>query len=137
MNNFKLDNEPKNTSGFTVPDGYFNSLSEKVMVQLTKEESNVISIYGTKNKWYIGIAAILILMLFIPIYISLSTQKNEIDSVTLENYIAYNSSITEDEIVDLLEQEDLNRMKIELNIDDAYIEDILKLNINLEEYLIN
>jgi len=137
MKDFKLDNEPKITSGFTMPEGYFDSLSEKVLAQLPKKESKVISIFSTKKKWYFAVAAILILTLSIPIYNNLLTKQDEIDSVTLENYIAYHSTITEDEIVDLLHQEDLDRMKIELNIDDVYIEDILKSNTNLEEYLIN
>ncbi|WP_396157431.1 hypothetical protein [Flavobacterium sp.] len=137
MKDFKLDNEPKICSGFTIPDRYFDSFSEKVLAQLPKEESKVISIFNTKKKWYFAAAGILGLMLSIPIYNNLLTKQDEIDSVTLENYIAYHSTITEDEIVDLLEQEDLDQMKIELNIDDAYIEDILKSNTNLEEYLIN
>lgn len=137
MKNFKLENEPKITPGFTIPEGYFDSFSEKVVTQLPKQESKVISIFKTKKKWYFAVAAILILMLSIPIYTNLSTQQDEIDSVTLENYIAYHATITEDEIVNLLEQEDLERMKLELNIDDVYIEDILKSNTNLEEYLIN
>lgn len=137
MKNFKLENEPKITPGFTIPEGYFDSFSEKVVTQLPKQESKVISIFKTKKKWYFAVAAILILMLSIPIYTNLSTQQDEIDSVTLENYIAYHATITEDEIVNLLETEDLERMKLELNIDDVYIEDILKSNTNLEEYLIN
>jgi hypothetical protein len=137
MKNFKLENEPKITPGFTIPEGYFDSFSEKVVTQLPKQESKVISIFKTKKIWYFAVAAILILMLSIPIYTNLSTQQDEIDSVTLENYMAYHATITEDEIVNLLEQEDLERMKLELNIDDVYIEDILKSNTNLEEYLIN
>ena len=137
MKNFKLENEPKITPGFTIPEGYFDSFSEKVVTQLPKQESKVISIFKTKKKWYFAVAAILILMLSIPIYTNLSTQQDEIDSVTLENYIVYHATITEDEIVNLLEPEDLERMKLEFNIDDIYIEDILKSNTNLEEYLIN
>jgi hypothetical protein len=137
MKDFKLENEPKITPGFTIPEGYFNSFSEKVLTQLSKEESKVITIPNTKMKWYFAVAAILILMLAIPIYTNLSTQPDEIDTVTLENYIAYHAAISEDEIVDLLNQEDLDRLKVELNIDDIYIEDILKSNTNLEDYLIN
>ena len=137
MKDFKLENEPKITPGFTIPEGYFNSFSEKVLTQLPKEESKVITIPNTKMKWYFAVAAILILMLAIPIYTNLSTQPDEIDTVTLENYIAYHAAISEDEIVDLLNQEDLDRLKVELNIDDIYIEDILKSNTNLEDYLIN
>lgn len=137
MNDFKLDNEPKITSGFTMPEGYFEAFSEKVAAQLPKQEPKVISIFNSGKKWYFAAAAVLVLMLTIPFYNSYKLGQQEVDSVALENYIAYQSTISEDEIVDLLDQEDLDKMKMELNIDDAAIEDALKSNSNLEEYLIN
>jgi len=137
MKNFKLDNEPKITSGFTTPDGYFDTFSEKVLAQLPKQEPKVISIFSSKKNWYFAAAAILILMLSIPLYTKYSTQQEEIDSATLENYIGYQSNISEEEIVNLLQQEDLDKMKLEFNVDDSAIEDALKSNSNLEQYLID
>ena len=136
MKNFK-GNEPKITSGFTTPDGYFDTFSEKVLAQLPKQESKVISIFSSKKVWYFAAAAILILMLSIPLFTKYSTQQEEIDTATLENYIAYQSNISEEEIVNLLEQDDLDKMKLDFNIDDATIEDALKSNSNLEQYLID
>ena len=137
MKNFNLGNEPKVTSGFTTPDGYFDTFSEKVLAQLPKQETKVISIFSSKKVWYFAAAAILILMLSIPLFTKYSTQQEEIDSATLENYIAYQSNISEEEIVNLLEQDDLDKMKLDFNIDDATIEDALKSNSNLEQYLID
>lgn len=137
MKNFNLGNEPKITSGFTTPDGYFDTFSEKVLAQLPKQETKVISIFSSKKVWYFAAAAILILMLSIPLFTKYSTQQEEIDSATLENYIAYQSNISEEEIVNLLEQDDLDKMKLDFNIDDATIEDALKSNSNLEQYLID
>ena len=137
MKDFKLDNEPKITSGFTIPDGYFDTFSHKVLAQLPKQETKVISIFSSRKTWYFAAAAALILMLSIPIYTKYSTNQDEIDSATLENYIAYQSNISEDEIVDLLEQEDLDKMKLELNVDDKEIEETLKSNANLEQYIID
>ena len=137
MNHFKLDNEPKITSGFTTPDGYFDTFSEKILAQLPKDEPKVISIFSPRKTWYYAAAAILILMLCIPIYTKYSTQKEEIDSATLENYLAYQSNISEEEIVNLLQQEDLDKMKLEFNVDDATIEDALNSNSNLEQYIID
>jgi hypothetical protein len=137
MKNFKLGNEPKITSGFTTPDGYFDTFSEKVLAQLPKQETKVISIFSSKKVWYFAAAAILILMLSIPLFTKYSTQQEEIDTATLENYIAYQSIISEEEIVNLLEQDDLDKMKLDFNIDDATIEDALKSNSNLEQYLID
>ena len=137
MKNFKLGNEPKITSGFTTPDGYFDTFSEKVLAQLPKQETKVISIFSSKKVWYFAAAAVLILMLSIPLFTKYSTQQEEIDTETLENYIAYQSNISEEEIVNLLEQDDLDKMKLDFNIDDATIEDALKSNSNLEQYLID
>jgi cell division protein FtsL len=137
MKNFNLGNEPKITTGFTTPDGYFDTFSEKVLAQLPKQETKVISIFSSKKVWYFAAAAILILMLSIPLFTKYSTQQEEIDTVTLENYIAYQSNISEEEIVNLLEQDDLDKMKLDFNIDDATIEDALKSNSNLEQYLID
>lgn len=137
MKDFKLDNEPKITSGFTTPDGYFDTFSAKVLAQLPKKESKVISIFSSRKVWYFGAAAILVLMLSIPFYTKFSNQQEEIDSATLENYLAYQSNISEEEIVDLLQQEDLDKMKVEFNIDDAAIEDVLNSNSNLEQYIID
>jgi cell division protein FtsL len=137
MKNFNLGNEPKITSGFRTPDGYFDTFSEKVLAQLPKQETKVISIFSSKKVWYFAVAAVLILMLSIPLFTKYSTQQEEIDTATLENYIAYQSNISEEEIVNLLEQDDLDKMKLDFNIDDATIEDALKSNSNLEQYLID
>ena len=137
MKNFNLGNEPKITSGFTTPDGYFDKFSEKVLAQLPKQETKVISIFSSKKVWYFAAAAVLILMLSIPLFNKYSSQQEEIDSATLENYIAYQSNISEEEILNLLEQDDLDKMKLDFNIDDAAIEDALKSNSNLEQYLID
>lgn len=137
MKDFKLDNEPKITSGFITPDGYFDRFPDKVLAQLPKQEPKVISIFSSRKTWYFAAAAVLILMLSIPFYTKYSTQSEEIDSATLENYIAYQSTISEEQIVDLLEQEDLDKMKLDFNIDDEAIEDALNTNSNLEQYIID
>ncbi|HNP32281.1 MAG TPA: hypothetical protein PKN96_03215 [Flavobacterium sp.] len=135
MKNFKLDNETKITAGFITPDGYFDTLSNKVLAQLPKQETKVISIFSSRKTWYFTAAAVIIAMLSIPIYNKYSTNKEEIDSATLENYIAYQSNISQDEIAELLNQEDLDKMKMELNVDDTAIEEALNSNTNLEQYI--
>ena len=136
MKDFKLDNEPKITSGFTTPDGYFDTFSAKVLAQLPEQEPKVISIFGSVKAWYFAAAAILILMISITLYTKYSTQQEQLDSATLENYIAYQSNISEDEIVNLLQPEDLEKMKLDFNVDDSAIEEVLNSNSNLEQYLI-
>ncbi|MCX6171736.1 MAG: hypothetical protein NT048_02725 [Flavobacterium sp.] len=137
MNNFKLDNEPKITSGFTTPDGYFDTFSEKILAQIPLHKPKVISIFNSKKTWYYVAAAIVIIVLSIPLYLNYSTKNQELDAITIENYIAYDSSISEDEIVDLLDKEDLFKMNIEFNLQNEDLETILSTNTNLEQYITN
>lgn len=137
MKEFKLDNEPKITSGFTIPEGYFDTFSDKVLAALPKPESKVISISNPRKNWYYAAVAILALSLTIPIYNKYAANKEEVDSVTLENYLAYQSNISEDEIVNLLEPEDLEKIKVDLNVDDTAVEETLKSNTNLEQYILD
>ena len=137
MKDFKLNNENKITSGFVTPKGYFQAFSDRILTQLPKEEVKVITIYNSRKNWYYAVAAVVVLMFSIPIYNNYKFKQEEIDSVALENYIACHSNISEDEIVKLLEQEELDKMKMELNAADQDIEDVLQSNLNLEEYLIN
>ncbi|MGL2964206.1 hypothetical protein ACSVH2_10350 [Flavobacterium sp. RSB2_4_14] len=137
MKEFKLDKEPKINSGFNTPDGYFDSFSERILTQLPKDETKVISIYKTRKTWYFVAAAVLILMLSIPLYIKYQASTSEINSEILEDYLTYHSSITEDEIVNLLETEDLEKMKIDLKLKEEDLEEILLNNPELEQYLIN
>ena len=137
MKDFKLDNEPKIASGLKTPDGYFDAFSERMMAQLPKSQPKVIPLYKSKKTWYYAAAAVLALSLSIPVYNNYRSDQAAIDSAALEHYIAYNSTITQEEIVDLMNQEDLDKMKIELNVDDAALEDAVRNNINFEEYLID
>lgn len=136
MKEFKLDNEPKITSGFIIPDTYFDTLSEKITAKLSKQEPKFLLKFISRKKWYYSAAAIVLLTLTVTIFTKYSTKTEEIDNITLENYLAYQSTISEDEIVNLLDQEDLDKMKMEFNFDDASIEDALKSNTNLEQYII-
>lgn len=136
MKEFKLDNEFKITSGYITPDDYFDQFPERISSKLCLAEPKVVSFYSLKKQWYFAAAAILILLLSIPIY-NQYAGSGEIDTATLENYIAYQSNISEDEIVNLLEQEDIDKIQLELNVDDSAIEDALQYNSNLEQYLID
>lgn len=137
MKEFKLDNLSKINPGFKVPNGYFEDNFEEILAHLDKKESKIISLFRFKKTLYFVAAALLILMMSIPLYNKYTTDNREIDSATLEDYIAYHATISEDEIVNLLEIQDLEKMKIEYNFQDKEIEDALYSNQNLEQYFIN
>lgn len=137
MKTFKLENEPKIESGFKTPEHYFDTFSARVKQQLPKEEPKTISIFTKRKTWFYAAAAILIFGLSIPIYNQFNSPTSEIDDVTLENYIAYQSSISDTDLVNLLDEEDIQKMSIDLNIEDKTLENELTENKNLEYYLLN
>lgn len=137
MKEFKLNKEPKLKTGFSTPEGYFDSFSDRFSTKLPESEPKVISVFNSRKIWYYAVAAILILLLSIPVYIQYESNSKEIDSEMLEDYITNHSTITEYEIVSLLETEDLEKIKIDLKLQDKELEELLLNNSELEQYLIN
>lgn len=137
MKDFRLDIEPRITSGFTTPDGYFDTFSNNILEKLPKQEKKMLSIFIFQKAWYFAAAAMLILLLSVPFYYKFHNKIEEVDTTTLENYLASQSTLSEDEIVELLENEEVEKMKVDFNIKNNEIEDILKSNTNLEQYIID
>ncbi|WP_304200771.1 hypothetical protein [Flavobacterium alvei] len=137
MKTFKLENEPKIATGFTVPENYFEDFSTRMMQQLPEKETKVISIFARRKTWIYAAAAILVLALSLPIYNNLYSHSSEIDDATLENYITYHSSVSDTDLVNLLDEQDIQKMNIDLNLEDKTIENELSENSNLEQYLLN
>ncbi len=137
MNEFKLNKEPKIDSGFKIPENYFDDFSAKVLQQLNEKETKVISLFSIKKIWYYAAAAILIVGLMIPFLQQNNPKTTELDHTTIENYLADNASISNDELLELLDESDIKKMKSAYVIEDNTIEDMLSTNSNLEEYLID
>ncbi len=137
MKEFKLDNETKIASGFTVPEGYFGAFQEKLLAQLPKEQVKVVSIFRRQKTWYYVAAAVVVLMLSVPLYMNYRTNQEEVDAATLEDYLAYHSTISQEDIVNLLDEKDLEKMQLDLNLQDKDIEEALDSNTNLEQYILD
>ena len=137
MNEFKLESEPKIKSGFDAPENYFVDFSAKVIQRLPENEPKVISIFSRNKTWIYAVAAILIVAVSIPIYTTIVTQQNDLDKTTIENYLTSQNAISDDELTNLLDEDDIQKMKLNFNIEDKAIEDLLSTNSNLEEYIIN
>jgi hypothetical protein len=75
--------------------------------------------------------------LSIPIVNQISTSTTKIDAVQLENYLAEQSSLAEDDIVELLDHDKIQQIKLELNVDSYELEETLLNSTNLEDYIIN
>ena len=137
MKTFKLENEPKIESGFKTPENYFDTFSARVMEQLPKEEPKTISIFSKRKIWTYAAAAVLIFALTIPVYNHFYSHSTEIDETTLENYITYQSSLSNTDLLNLLDEEDIQKISIDLNLEDKTIENELTENNNFEYYLLN
>lgn len=138
MRTFKLDNEPKIESGFKIPEDYFDTFSARVMQQLPVEEPKTISLFTKRKTWIYAAAAVLVLALGIPVvYNNFYGRSSEIDDATLENYISYHSNVSSLDIVNLLDENDIQKINIDLNIEDRAIENELSAENDLEQYLLN
>lgn len=136
MKEFRLDNEPKITSGFKTPEGYFDDLSEKINANLPKNEPKVISIFQKRKTWIYGVAAVLAISLSVVFYQQFQSPET-LDAEFLENYIARNTTVSEYDLLELLEKEDIEKIQIDLDIQDEVLEETMIHNTNLEHYLTN
>jgi hypothetical protein len=135
MKEFKLDNNPKISPGFSVPENYFENFSAKLLKELPKNEPKVISIYQKKKKLLFAVAAVLILALSIPIYNALISSNNELDNTSIENYLTYQPNITQYDLISELEDEDLLTLNESSPADNTIIEEHLLKEGNLEQLI--
>lgn len=135
MNSFNLENSPKIKSGFKTPDGYFENFSEQMLAKIAQEEKPVISIFQRRKNWFVAAAAVLILGISIPFLNKTDTGNTSVDEETMENYLAYQSTISQYDLINLLDKEDIEALESDLKIDDAVVESALSDNTNLENYL--
>ncbi len=129
MKDFNLDKHQKISSGFKAPENYFEDLPQTVMRRVT--EKPVISIFS-KYKIYFAAAAILMLALLIPTFL---TQKSELDAATLESYLAY-SEISQYDLLTEMSTDEISAMQLPVSDDEIAIEDILTTNSNLEQLIL-
>jgi hypothetical protein len=137
MKKLNLYSDPKIEPGFIVPEHYFENFSTVLLQKLPQNDEKKISIFTRNKTWFYSAAAILILALSLPFYNWFLTKTAEIEETSLENYITYESSISTNELVNLLDQNDIEKIKIDLKIDHANIETELYNNSDIEEYILN
>lgn len=135
MKSFNLENHPKIKPGFKTPDGYFEQFSENLLLNISSEEKPVISIFARNKKWFMAVAAVLILGIMIPFLNKSSNENHNLDSASLENYLAYQTTITPEELVSLMDTKDIEAIESDLNLDDVAVENALSENNYLENYL--
>lgn len=132
MKDFNLDTQPKIKSGFQVPENYFEQFEAKIMEQLPQKETKVISLFHKKQIWISSIAAVLLVMIAIPVYQSMS-KNTTIEATTLENYLV--SEYSTYDIIDKLSTEDINALENDLTLNNDAVESYLLDTQNIDYYL--
>lgn len=138
MKNFNFEKQTQIESGFKVPDGYFDDFSEKIMTQINNETNSqnprVISLFDRNKKWMLSIAASFV-VLFSMGYFFYNSNINKSESSEMEQYIVTNSTITDEDIASLLNQNDIQKISIEYNLKHNSTENLDLENLDLEENL--
>ncbi|WP_125720157.1 hypothetical protein [Flavobacterium ustbae] len=135
MKTFKLENEPKIKSGFKAPENYFDTFQEKVLQQLNEKEVKVIPFYKRTKIISLAAAAVIGFALLIPIVNHYKTNSNELDEATLENYLSYHSNISQYDLIQNLDDNDIEKLGNDVTLEDETLEDILVASPNIEHLI--
>jgi hypothetical protein len=140
MKEFKLNSEQKIDPGFKVPDNYFENFSANLLQKISEEpaveEIKVISISRKRKNFLMAIAAVLILALMTPIVYQLNTKNKELDAITLENYLAEQTSLNPYDLISEIENENNILTPDTKELEPEIIEDVLVTNPNIENLVI-
>ena len=134
MSEFKLD-KTKIASGFKTPERYFEQFPLRISHRLG-EEPKVVDLISRKTTWILAAAAILVFALCVRLFDKTTASSDQIDPLATENYLAMQEG-TSDHLVELFDEEDIRNIKIDINLEDQSIEDVLSTNPDLEQYIIN
>lgn len=135
MNKFNLDKHPAVASGLNAPKHYFDHFPAIVMEKINQEQPAKNRVFTLTNFIFTA-AAIVILVLGIPFFMSKSvTSFEQIDTHSLENHLSYQSNISSYDLMNLMESNELDALQVDLQLEDAAVENILITNPNFENYI--
>ena len=137
MKDFKLEEHPKIKSGFITPDQYFETVTAKINEKLLHQKPKIIPLFNRRKSWITVAAAVLVIALFVPIYNTIQPKEKMIDSASIENYLTYQSNISQYDLVNLLDDKDVEAIDLDILVEDNTIEEVLSTNSNFENYLID
>lgn len=133
MKSFKLDNEPKIPAGFTAPDGYFDSFTNRLMQQLPTPEVKVVPLYRRAAVWISGVAAILVIALGVSLYFRMDAKTAQPDDSAIEQYLVYQTNLSSYDLMHNLDHKDFEELEQSIAINDEAIEDYINNEIYLNE----
>ncbi|MES2811778.1 MAG: hypothetical protein V4670_04840 [Bacteroidota bacterium] len=119
MKHFDLENDKKIDTGFKIPDQYFDSFEDRLMHILPQEEKEVITLWQRKSAWISSVAAVFIVAFGTWTYFA---NQSADDLTVSQEYLAYESDITTEDIAQHLTNEDISALETELNTFDSKTE---------------
>jgi hypothetical protein len=134
MKAFKLEKKSKIESGFKTPEHYFENFSENIIRNLPANEPKLVSIFQKRKSFFMIAAAILVIALMVP-FLYNNSATTELDAASLENYLSYQTSINQYDLINSLDFEEINNINTTAVLEDKTIEDMLASNPDLEQLL--
>ncbi len=134
MKEFKLNDYNKITTGFTIPEGYFDQFTVELnnKSSLAKTEVKVVSI-KTKRELTL-VAAIVVVALSVSVYSKIIISNSD-ENNTTENYITNHSEISQYDLITLLDKKDIENLSIELNNNNSKNDDEFVNSNAIDNYL--
>ncbi|MGX7668477.1 hypothetical protein [Flavobacterium pedocola] len=113
MKKFDLHNDPKIETGFKIPENYFENFEDRLMQQLPEKEVRVVSLWQKRTTWISAVAAVFVVSFGIWMY---NTYQSTEMSISTEQYLAYQSDITTEDIAMQLTDEDISSIEKDLGL---------------------
>lgn len=129
MKKIDLENDKKIESGFKIPDNYFDSFEDRLMLRISEEENTVkvVSLWQRKSVWISGIAAAVVISIGTWMYFE--QQRTENIEMSQE-YLAYENDITTEDIAMQLTDEELASLELEITNFDSKTEKYINESLN-------
>lgn len=136
MKTFKLEKEPKISTGFRTPEHYFDDFSVKILAEInTDKKVKVIPFYRHKRIIPWVAAAAVIIALMIPALNKYNNSNIEIDENALESYLAYQSNLNQYDLIREMDNKDIQAINESIVLEEDVLEDILSSNPNIENLI--
>ena len=136
MKDFKLENEKRIDAGFKTPEGYFDSIADRVMAGMPKERPKVIPLYRKTKAWLSAVAAVMLIMLGTGLFFKLGMEaETQPDNAAIENYLVYQANISNYDLYQNLDDKAISELEQSVAISDEAIEEYITSQGNYEYYL--
>ena len=125
MNDFKLNEREKITTGFTTPDNYFENFTQRLMQQLPVPEVKVVPLYMRKPVWFSAAAGFIIMLTVGVLFATNTTKTAQPDDAAIEHYLVYDANVNSYDLMQNLDQQDIDKLKGSIVVSDDALKDYL------------